>query len=67
MPEAVTVIVDVVAPVFQCKLPVAAMLSNELPQLLETVIGGVDGFVVPGAAMPVPEALLHVFTVAVTL
>ena len=66
MPKAVTVIDEVAAPVFQSKLPVAAVLKVELPQLLATVTTGVGGIVF-GAEVPVPFELLQPLTVVVTL
>jgi hypothetical protein len=55
---AVTVIEDVVAPVFHDNVPVEMVVNKELPQLLYTNIIGVAG-VLAGAAMPVAAALVH--------
>lgn len=62
----VTVIEEVVALVLHSNEPVEAVLNTEFPQLFSTVIAGADGTAI-GAAMPVPAALLHPFTVLVTL
>ena len=57
----------VVAVVFQSKEPVAAVDKTEVPlQLLVTLTTGTAG-VVPGEAVPVPEALVQLPEVAVTL
>ena len=56
----------VVALVLHNKLPVANVDSVELPQLSATVTTGVVGIAF-GAAEPVPAALVHPFTVVVTV
>jgi hypothetical protein len=61
----VTVIDDVVAPVLHSNDPVAVVLSVELPQLLTIFTIGVE--IVPGAAVPLPAALVQPFTVVVTV
>ena len=66
MPATVIVIEEVVAPVFQSRVPVEAVLKVVLPQLLLTFTTGVAG-VALGVATAVPEALVHPFTVVVTL
>lgn len=48
------------------RLPVAVVDRTELPQLFTTVTTGADG-VDLGAAAPVPEALMHPFTVVVAV
>ena len=57
---------EVVAPVLHNKFPVALVDRIELPQLFVTVTTGVAGIAF-GAAVPLPGALLHPFTVVVTL
>ena len=47
------------------KAPVAVVDNVELPQLFTTVTTGVAG-VTFGAEMPVPNALIHPFTVLFT-
>ena len=66
MPAAVTVMEEVVAPLLHNKDPVAVVESVELPQLFTTVTTGVAG-VVLGAAILLPGALVHPFTVVVTV
>ena len=56
----------VLAPLLHNKAPVAVVESVELPQLFTTVTTGVAG-VVFGAAVPLPGALVHPFTVVVTV
>ena len=56
----------VVAPLPHNKLPATVMLSVELPQLLATVTVGADGMAL-GVTVPIPAALVHPFTVVVTL
>ena len=57
----------VVAVVFQSKEPVAVVDKTEVPlQLLTTFTTGVE-IVDPGEAVPVPEALVQLPEVAVTL
>ena len=56
---------EVVAPVFQDKLPVALVVNTELPQLSLTVTTGAPGITF-GEASPVPAALVHPFTLCVT-
>ena len=65
VPATVTVIDEVVAPVFHDKLPVAVVDNTELPQLLDTLTTGVAGIAF-GAATPVPGALVQPLTVTVT-
>ena len=67
VPAVLTVIVVVVSPVLQSKVPVAAVESVEVPsQLSTTVTTGVAG-VVLGAAVPLPGKLVQPFTVVVTV
>jgi hypothetical protein len=63
---AVTVIEEVVAPVFQSNAPAAVVVNTEFPQLLATVTAGVVG-VVFSTAVPVPAALVHTVKLDVTL
>ena len=64
MPAKVTVIDEVVAPVFQLNVPDALVLKVELPQLSTTFTTGVETD--PGAAVPEPAGLVQPLTVAVT-
>ena len=58
---------EVVAPVLHNKVPVAVVERVDVPlQLFTTVTKGVTG-VVFGAAVPLPAALGHPFTVVVTV
>ncbi len=58
---------EVVAPVLHSNDPVAVVESIEVPlQLFTTVTAGVAG-VALGAAVPLPAALAHPFTVAITV
>src|SRR5436190_762290 len=58
---------DVVAPLLHNNVPVKLPAVNtELPQLLATVTVGADGAVI-GADVPLPLALVHPFTVCVTV
>lgn len=66
VPAVTTVMELVVAPLLHNNEPPAVVDSTELPQLFTTVTTGVAG-VVPGAATPVPAALVHPFTVVVTV
>ena len=68
VPAVVTVIEDeVVAPLLHNKEPVKDVAVNvELPQLFITVTTGADGIAF-GAAIALPEALVHPFTVCVTV
>ena len=68
MPAAVTMIDEVVAPpMLQSKVPVAEVYNKEVMlQLSISFTTGAAG-VAPGAAMPVPTALIHPLTVRVTL
>ena len=62
-----TVIDEVVAPLLHNKEPVNDVAVNiELPQLFTTVTTGADG-IACGAATPLPEGLVHPFTVCVTV
>ena len=56
----VTVMDDVVAPVFHNNAPVAVVDKVELPQVSTPVTVGADGIVF-GAAVAVPAALVHPF------
>ena len=57
---------EVVAPLLHNKEPVNNVAVNvELPQLSTTVTTGADGIAF-GAAAPLPEELLHPFTICVT-
>jgi hypothetical protein len=58
---------DVVAPLLHNKVPVnAEAVNTELPQLLTTDIVGATGIVL-GAATPLLVALVHPFTVCLTV
>ena len=58
----------VVAPVLHNKVPVKPEAVNtELAQLLTTLTTGVATAEFTGAAVPLPEALAHPFTVCVTV
>ena len=58
---------EVVAPLLHNKEPVKDVAVNvELPQLFTTVTTGADGMSF-GAASPLPEELVHPFTVCVTV
>src|SRR6185295_5280956 len=62
----VTVMDEVVAPLLHSKEPVKDVAVNiELPQLFTTDTTGADG-IACGAATPLPEGLVHPFTVCVT-
>jgi hypothetical protein len=57
---------EMVAPLLHNKEPVKDVAVNvELPQLFTTVTTGADGMSL-GAATPLPEGLVHPFTVCVT-
>ena len=57
---------EVVAPLLHNKEPVNEPAVNvELPQLFTTVTTGADG-IACGAATPLPEELVHPFTICVT-
>ena len=57
---------EVVAPLLHNKEPVKDVAVNiELPQLFTTVTTGADGIAF-GAATPLPEGLVHPFTICVT-
>ena len=63
----VTVMDEVVAPLLHNKVPVKfAAVNTELPQLLTTDTVGADGITL-GADVPLPAALVHPFTVCVTV
>ena len=63
VPATVTVIDEVVAPLLHNNEPVnPEAVNTELPQLLATVTVGADGVAI-GAAVPLPAALVHPFTV----
>ena len=67
VPAVVSVIDEVVAPLLHNKEPVNDVAVNiELPQLFSTVTPGADGIAF-GAATPLPEGLVHPFTVWVTV
>ena len=67
VPAVVTVIVEVVAPSLHNKEPVnEPAVSVVLPQLSTTDTVGADGISF-GAATPLPEGLVHPFTVWVTV
>ena len=58
---------EVVAPLLHNKEPVNDVAVNiELPQLFTTVTTGADG-IACGAATPLPEELVHPFTICVTV
>jgi hypothetical protein len=64
VPPVVTVIDAVVAPVFHNNEPVNPdAVNSELPQLLTTLTVGVATSEFAGAAVPLPAALVHPFTV----
>ena len=66
VPAVVTVMDEVVAPLLHNKEPPNEPAVNvELPQLFSTVTTGADGMSF-GAATPLPEELLHPFTVCIT-
>ena len=68
MPAEVTVIEGVMAPVFHINEPVNDPAVNvELPQLFTTATVGAETLAFNGAAIPLPEELVHPFTVCVTL
>ena len=68
VPGTVTVMDDVVAPVLHKSDPVnEPAVSVELPQLLATVTLGAGTFELPGAATPLPAALVQPFTAWVTV
>jgi hypothetical protein len=63
-PPVVTVIDAVVAPVLHNNDPVnPEAVNTELPQLLTTSTAGAGTTDVMGAAVPLPEMLVHPFTV----
>ena len=57
---------EVVAPVLHNRVPVAVVARVDVPQLFTTVTAGVAG-VDLGAAVPLPAALIHPFTVVLTV
>ena len=57
---------ELVAPVLHNNVPAELVERVELPQLFTTDITGVTG-VVFGAAVPLPNALVHPFTVVFTV
>ena len=57
---------EVVAPVLHNKVPAALVERVDDPQLFTTVTAGVAG-VDLGAAVPLPAALVHPFTVVFTV
>ena len=64
VPAVATVIEEVVAPVLHNNVPVKPEADNtELPQLLITFTAGVATEEFKGAAIPLPAALVHPFTV----
>jgi hypothetical protein len=65
VPAAGTVMDAVVSPVLQCKF-VPVVVNTELPQLFTTVTVGGTGIVF-GADVPLPDALVQLFKVCVTL
>src|SRR5678815_1666926 len=66
VPAVVTVIDEVAAPLLHNNEPVKDVAVNiELPQLSTTDTVGADGMDF-GAATPLPEELVHPFTVCVT-
>ena len=68
VPAAATVIEGVVAPVFHNNDPVNDPAVNvELPQLFTTVTVGEETLAFNGAAIPLPEGLVHPFTVCVAV
>ena len=66
IPGVVTIMLEVVAPVFHSRLPAAVVDKVDDPQLFTAVTTGVGGIVL-GAAMPLPAGLVHPFTVVVTV
>ena len=67
VPAVVTVIDEVVAPLLHNKEPVNEVAVNvELPQLSTTDTIGADGISF-GAATPLPEVLVHPFSVCATV
>ena len=66
VPADETVIDDVVAPVLHNKVPVALVVSVDVPQLSVTVTTGADGIAF-GDAVAVPAALTQPFIVCVTV
>jgi hypothetical protein len=66
IPGVVTIMLEVVAPVFHSRLPAAVVDKVDDPQLFTAVTTGVGGIVL-GAAMPLPAELVHPFTVVVTV
>ena len=67
VPAVVTVIDEVVAPLLHNKEPVNdAAVNVELPQLSTTDTVGSDG-IACGTATPLPDELVHSFTVCVTV
>jgi hypothetical protein len=66
VPELLTVMLDVEAPVLHSSVPVAVVDKTDDPQSLTTVTTGVAGMVL-GAAVPLPDALVQPLTVWVTL
>ena len=67
VPDVVTVMDEVVAPLLHNKEPVKDVAVNiELPQLSTTVTTGADGIAF-GAVTPLPEGLVHPFTDCVTV
>lgn len=68
MPGVATVIEAVVAPLLHTNAPVTfPAVSVELPQLFTTVTVGAGTAEVLGTATPEPAALLHPFTICVTV
>ena len=65
-PDVVTVILGVDSPVLHNKVPGAVVDKVEDPQLSTTVTTGVAG-VTFGAAVPLPDKLVHPFSVVVTV
>ena len=61
-----TVIDGVVAPLLHNNVPAAFVESVELPQLFATVTTGAEGIAF-GAELLLPAALVHPFTVVVTV
>lgn len=56
----------VFAPLLHNNVPIAVVDSVELPQLFSTVTTGVSG-ITTGEDVPLPTALVHPFSVAVTV
>ena len=68
VPAVVTVIDEVVAPLLHNKEPVKEPAVNvELPQLFTTDTVGAVTVEVTGAATPLPDELVHPFTVCLTV